>query len=81
LQQLTKYSIMCPLYSRQVSALILDHHQVNLKIIKRKRTYQQLRLLSVEWLCHKVSMIWKECEFKWSLNLTLGKIPAFFWRD
>jgi hypothetical protein len=35
-QQLTKHFIMCPLYSRHVSALILGHHQVNLQIIKRK---------------------------------------------
>jgi hypothetical protein len=29
LQQLTKYFIMCPLYSRHVSALILGHLQDN----------------------------------------------------
>jgi hypothetical protein len=35
-QQLTKYFIMCPLYSRHVSTPILGHHQVNLQIIKRQ---------------------------------------------
>jgi hypothetical protein len=34
-QQLTKYFIMYPLYSRHVSALILGHHQVNFQNIKK----------------------------------------------
>jgi hypothetical protein len=39
-QQLTKYFIMYPLYSRHVSALILGYHQVNLQNIKKNhRSY------------------------------------------
>jgi hypothetical protein len=45
-QQLTKYFIMYPLYSRQVSALILGHHQVNLQNIKKNNCCEEEAIIS-----------------------------------
>jgi hypothetical protein len=61
-QQLTKYFIMCPLYSRHVSALILGHHQVNLSVLLldqwRQRDYdmqgvQTMNMYTERWYSGK----------------------------